>query len=226
MLPQLDSIRKYFAKLGLQPEIADLYLALYTYGPQNISSLAKNSRVERTRIYRLVDQLLESNLIEMELSGKPGIIKAAPIANIKILITQKEHELSSLRDDLELVELALARNTISSPAVRVQMYYGVEGIKQMLDNITRSKSIVLAVENRTILDMVKHDYYTKWSEKIKSSNIIIKYLPSDSNLDLNTYIYDDVTCYINTLANELYATELHNQFVAAQYNSILNPSKI
>ena len=69
-----QAIRNYFSKLGLEAEVADIYLALHAHGPQNISTLSRNARVERTRIYRLIDRLLESNLIELESSGRRGVI--------------------------------------------------------------------------------------------------------------------------------------------------------
>jgi len=81
-------VQTYFAKLGLAPEIADIYLALYAQGPQTISELSRSSGVERTRIYRLIDSLMEHNLIEVETQYKRGIIKAAPISNLNILISQ------------------------------------------------------------------------------------------------------------------------------------------
>jgi sugar-specific transcriptional regulator TrmB len=84
MLLDTIAVRTYFAKLGLDAEIADMYLALHTHGPQTISELSRTSRVERTRIYRLIDRLLTSNLIEVETHYKRGIIKAAPIANLHI----------------------------------------------------------------------------------------------------------------------------------------------
>src|SRR5687767_2632205 len=128
MIMDTAAVRTYFAKLGLEAEIADLYLALYAHGPQTISELSRNSRVERTRIYRLIDKLLESNLVEVESQYKRGIIKAAPIANLHILIAKKEQELKSLQDELGLIEQVLARNSLSSPATRVQFYHGPEGV--------------------------------------------------------------------------------------------------
>ncbi len=85
-----SAVRTYFSKLGLEREIADIYLALHAHGPQTISALSRNSGVERTRIYRLVDKLLLSNLIELESHSKRGIVKAAPVSNLRILINQKE----------------------------------------------------------------------------------------------------------------------------------------
>lgn len=143
MLPDQNVIRSYFAKLGLEPEIADIYLSLHSHGPQNISELSRSSRVERTRIYRLIDQLLASNLIEVESHYKRGIIKAAPIANLRILITEKEQELKNLQDELGMIEQVLGRNSLSSPTTRVQFYQGREGIRQMFWNELNAKTEIV-----------------------------------------------------------------------------------
>ncbi|HSD56434.1 MAG TPA: helix-turn-helix domain-containing protein, partial [Candidatus Saccharimonadales bacterium] len=108
-----SAVRVYFAKLGLEQEIADIYMALYAHGPQHIAALSRLSGVERTRIYRLIDTLLESNLIEVDSSHTRGIIKAAPISNLRILINRRNEELKNLTDELELLEQVMARNSLS-----------------------------------------------------------------------------------------------------------------
>lgn len=141
MLTDVRAVRTYFAKLGLDQEIADIYLALYTHGPQTISSLSRTSGIERTRIYRLIDQLLDSNLVELEAQGKRGIIKAAPISNLRILINQREQELKNLTDELELMEQVLSRNSLSYGHTRVQVFPGPEGLKQMRASESQAKNV-------------------------------------------------------------------------------------
>ena len=58
-----DVIRNYFAKLKLDPEIADIYLALHAYGAQTVSELSRNARVERTRLYRLLETMAELHTV-------------------------------------------------------------------------------------------------------------------------------------------------------------------
>jgi hypothetical protein len=168
-----SAIRAYFSKLGLGNEIAAMYLALHTHGPQSISQLSRNSGVERTRIYRLIDQLMESNLIEVETRYKRGIIKAAPIANLHILISQKEQELKSLRDELGLIEQVLARNSLSSAATRVQFYQGSEGAKQMFWNETTASGTAtidaILFENMQI--KTNSVFFERWVKKCNEKGL-------------------------------------------------------
>jgi len=179
MLTDTSAVRNYFAKLGLEHEIADIYLALHAQGPQTISELSRNSKVERTRIYRLIDRLLESNLIEVETHYKRGIIKAAPIANLHILITQKEQELKSLTDELELIQQVLARNSMSSPATRVQFYHGPEGIRQMLWNELGAKGEVLGYANRILEEATGKKYMERWTDEFESRKLRARILLND-----------------------------------------------
>lgn len=166
-----DAIRVYFRKLGLEPEIADIYMALHTYGPQSISALARNSNVERTRIYRLIDQLMASNLVEVETDAKRGIIKAAPISNIRILINQREEELKNLHDELALVEQALGRNSISDPATRIQFYRGPEGIRQMLWNELKATSEVLGYNYRILEEATGKKFMESWTDEFEKRGL-------------------------------------------------------
>jgi len=183
MKTDLETVRTYFAKLGLDAEIADIYLALHTHGPQTISALSRNSRVERTRIYRLIDTLMDSNLIEVETQYKRGIIKAAPIANVHILISKREQELKNLQDELELIERVLGRNSLSSPATRVQFYRGPEGVKQMLWNQTKhknSESLSILAENMQVHTGVT--FFERWVTRQNENNSRSRSIISDSFL--------------------------------------------
>ena len=79
-------------------------MALFAYGPQNISELSRNSGVERTRLYRLIDTLKGTNLIDVEVAYKRSIFKAAPVSNLQILISKKEQEVLQLHALLTNIE--------------------------------------------------------------------------------------------------------------------------
>lgn len=185
MTTDTEIVHTYFAKLGLEPEIADIYLALHTHGPQSISALARNSGVERTRIYRLIDKLLESNLIEVETQYKRGIIHAAPISNLNILISQREQELQSLQDELSLIEQVLKRNSLSSPATRVQFYQGSEGVKQVFWNQTKAKDmhshISLLYDNIQLT--AGGAFFARWVQAMNKRDARVRSVVSDTFLE-------------------------------------------
>jgi len=242
MVTDIEAIRTYFAKLGLEPEVADIYLALYSYGPQTISELSRNSKVERTRIYRLIDHLMASNLIEVESHYKRGIIKAAPIANLRILINEKEQELKSLQDDLELIEQALARNSLSTPSTRVQFYRGTEGIRQLTWNKLRANGGLIGCAYRITDDAAGNNFMYKWAREFEARGLHKKLLINDdyvaswnarkpqgkrigghvyNYIDPSVFkitnicdVYNDVTTFFQRKDNEIFGIEIYNQDIA------------
>lgn len=242
----LDSkaVRTYFGKLGLSNDIADLYLALQVHGPQTISQLSRNAHVERTRIYRLIDELMGNNLIEVETHHKRGIIKAAPIANLHILISKKEQELKSLQDELELLQQVFARNSLSNPATRVQFYHGPEGIRQMQWNLFRAKKDIKSIMRRPMQNVTGNTFFKRWTERwnagewtcqlilddhfLQESNEWHKENPGytakthysrrvDPALFRITHamdIYDDVVAYYNWYHGDIFGIEIYNKDIA------------
>lgn len=244
MLTDTSAIRTYFAKLGFEPEIADIYLALHSHGPQTISELARNAKVERTRIYRLIDKLMKSNLIEVESHYKRGVIKPAPIANLRILISQKEQDLKSLEDELELIEQVLARNSLSNPATRVQFYHGPEGIRQMQWNLLRAKGEIVSIMHEPMNIATGDAFYKRWAEQWDKSDLSCRIVLDTHFHELSdpwhlknpgwrpknhatrelpnevmpiTYasdIYDGVVTYYNWHEGEVFGVEMYNKQVA------------
>lgn len=190
MPKETTAIRSYFAKLGLEPEIADLYLTLHAYGPQTITALSRNSGIERTRVYRLLDSLTSTNLIETETHYKRTIIKAAPILNLQILLSQREHELRTLQKELENLHHELNKDSmIQSPLTRVQFYHGVEGIKQMFWNQTKGSSEQLCILYETMQSRSSLTFFERWVRRCnEESKMRFRGLFSDHFLqDLQTW---------------------------------------
>ncbi|HEY5805929.1 MAG TPA: helix-turn-helix domain-containing protein [Candidatus Saccharimonadales bacterium] len=246
MLTDTATIRTYFAKLGLEPEIADLYLALHTYGPQTISELSRNSKVERTRIYRLIDRLMETSLVELESRHKRGVIKAAPIANLRILIAGRENELKNLQDELGLIEQILARNSLSSPAVRVQFYAGSEGARQLLWNALSAKNDIIGYICQPLHEPLGQASMDRWAAAFEESKLHARLLLNKSRqedknqshingidygqVDESTLkithtcvVYDSVVAYLHWKDGEVFGTETHNKEIADTQRNFLEP---
>jgi sugar-specific transcriptional regulator TrmB len=239
-----EHIGTYFAKLGLSQEIADIYLALHLYGPQSISQLSRSSNVERTHIYRLLEELTSSNLIEVEGRRRRGVIKAAPIANLNILISKREQELKNLQDELSLIEQVLARNSISSPATRFQLYMGSEGIQQMLLNQTKANSKVYSILFKNMQITTKDRFFERWIATCNEAGLQFESVVGDTFIQTQkswyakhpnerlahweeryvaekefsirhtTIIYDEVVGYFNWKDGDIFGVEIYSRNIA------------
>jgi sugar-specific transcriptional regulator TrmB len=240
-----QAIRAYFFKLGLSSEIADIYLALNAHGPQTISELARNSAVERTRIYRLMDEMTTNHLIEVEMRYKRSIISAAPISNLQILLTKKEQELQELHGELRGLQQVLADQSLHSPATKIQAYHGVDGLKQMLWNQTRCETENLSILYENMQAMTNLSFFERWvkvtdAKGMKARSIIGdnfvrsqqgwykkhdnkrmsnwqgRYIPDGVfPITHSTIIHNDVTSYYNWKDGEIFGIEIYNQQIAS-----------
>src|SRR5216117_1643330 len=95
----LEQLKAYCVRLGLEPQVADIYYALQAQGPQTISELARTSGVERVQIYRLLDHFRTSGLVEVETRYKRSILHAAPITKLQVLLSKREQELKDLQQE-------------------------------------------------------------------------------------------------------------------------------
>lgn len=231
-----QTIRAYFAKLNFAPEIADIYLALYHQGPQTLSALARHSGVERTRIYRLLGELGQSNLIEAETNYQQGLLKAAPIANLRILISQKEQDLASLKEELGIIEQVLARNSLDTPTTRLQVFEGPEGIRQMLWNTLQAQTPIYAYQFQPLDNYVGGPFMKRWTEEFSKRQIALNIMINPGHSDRESssirgiqynklnqdifpithscQVYDDVVAYCTWHKGHIFGHQLRNRQVA------------
>lgn len=236
-----QAIRAYFFKLGLSSEIADIYLALHAHGRQTISELARNSGVERTRVYRLMDELRAHNLIEVESHYKKSMITAAPVSNLQILIAKKEQDIRDLRDGLHDIQQKLSGNAIHGSGTKIKAYRGPEGLKQMYWNQTRGKTENLSILYENMQIRTDLSFFERWARTCNERKLKFRSVISDnfiqtqqqwyqkhSNERLANWqsryisegvfpithsmvVWDDVTSYYNWKNGEIFGIEIHNR---------------
>jgi len=237
-------VKTYFTKLGLEPEVADIYTALYTYGPQTISQLARNSNTERTRIYRLMDTLKNSKLVEVEVHYKREIFRAAPIGNLQLILDEKERDLRNMNAGLKELYDIFPRDSLSSQGTRVQFYQGAEGNKQMFWNETQAKSEVLCILYENMQGRVGATFFDRWVRQCNDNGLRHRGIVSDTFMatqrewyethhnerlthweqrsvpkDMfpvthSMVTYDNVVTYYSWIGNEAFGIAIYNQEIA------------
>ncbi|MFZ1812118.1 MAG: helix-turn-helix domain-containing protein [Candidatus Saccharimonadales bacterium] len=238
------SLPAYFQRLGLSDHAARVYVALHTHGEQTISDISRHSGVERTRVYRVLPELRSVGLIEQSSEYARDLYRAAPLSNVQILISKREQDLVSLASYLPLVEQSLHRNAESVSQTRVQVYRGVEGLKQMLWNETKASSEVLSIMPEVIQLRTKAAFFKRWVTACNDRGLTFRSIIGsqfdasrtrwydrhvnerlqnwqgrvidDTSLAIthHTIIYDDVVGYF-AWDKELVGIEIHNPLIAA-----------
>lgn len=244
MSSDISPMHDYFAKLGLEPEIAEIYLALRAYGSQSLLQLARNAKVERTRLYRLLDTLEECQLIEIETLYKRKIYKAAPIDNLQGLLSKREQEIRNLQKELNELQQYYANVSFSSPLTHVQFYRGQEGVKQMYWNQTRAKGESLSILYENLQNKSNLSFFERWAERCNQRELTFRSLVGDHFLSTqrdwyakheneklahwtgrylpesvlpithSMVTYDDVVAYYNWKDGKVFGLEIYNREIA------------
>lgn len=138
-MKELQLVTAYFKKLGLEPDIARVYVELSRLGQSSALQLAKVTAIPRTQVYRHLETLAEHGLVSSEQLSYGTLYRALPVENIEGLLADREAETSLLRGNIQAVSTAL-RTIVggSGPKATVRHYYGLAGLKQADWNLTKA----------------------------------------------------------------------------------------
>lgn len=239
-----QDIRHIINSIGGDETIASIYMALAMHGPQTISELARNAQIERTKIYRLLDEMQKLRLIEVELHPNRNIIKAASITSVAPIIAQKQLELKNAEAKLSYLEEVINKQTLTSPLTKVKFYRGHEGAKQMLWNQTKAETETLSFLFQNMQSHTGEDFFIRWAERCNQKGLTFrslvgyefinsqkkwknsvssgmlnnwqgKYIESSiHNIQYWTCIYDNVVAYFKWHEREIYGIEILNREIA------------
>lgn len=153
-------------KLGLTPDEAKVYTTLLEE-PMSHLEIARKSGVNRTKVYRIADELQKRGLITEEMNDDGRELAAADPANLEIALTTVEEKLKAQRQIFAqtlptLQTMFEAGGQPNSNDFVVNSYEGVDGFKQMLWNELKTKNEILIFGNGTLEDLVAN---TRWAEK-------------------------------------------------------------
>lgn len=124
-------------KLGLTKGEIKVYLALNKLGESTIGPIGKESKVSKSKIYDILDKLIEKGLVGYLLKGGTKYFMANNPHMILEYIEKKEKELGKTKDDVVaevLPQLMMQRASTSKKRI-AEMYEGFQGIKAVREEL-------------------------------------------------------------------------------------------
>jgi sugar-specific transcriptional regulator TrmB len=94
-LEQQEHLTQAFCKLGLSLYQAKVYSALASLGPSGVAEIQRTSGVPRTKIYEVLEQLLDMGAVEFQ-SGRPTIYNSL---SPSVLVDRMRNSYLSAADD-------------------------------------------------------------------------------------------------------------------------------
>lgn len=236
-----DKIVEFVQKLGFSVEAARVYQALAIRGPMSISELSRESGVERTALYRMMDELTAKGVIDELLAYKSRRYGAADPGKIELLVEQEKQRVRTL--EAGFLPFAQAVGELSGKrATQTRYYRGAEGIRQILWNETKAKGPQVAYTYRNLEEVVGVPFFRKYAAEIDRRGIQLRDLRSDAflestdkpefvkvhinndawrylpdsvlRLNHNMDIYDDTISIYYWEENDVFGVEIQNQKIA------------
>jgi len=159
---QLSSI------LGLDDLEAKIYLNLLRVGPISASALAKEIDIERTKMYRTIEKLINQNIVSSTFSKPKLCIATEPEEVLKMIMQRKEDDLKKLKMTKTEVIKKIKEIVPTTNSKNLPTFHIIQDSSNIYSEIGKlienSTDIVYIV---TTLKDISKMYHTNIPEKIK-----------------------------------------------------------
>src|SRR3989338_2236593 len=153
--------------LDLDELEAKVYLNLLRVGPITASALAKELDIDRARMYRTVDKLVNRNIISTTLSSPKLCIAAEPQEALKIALRKKEDEVNRIKKEGEAIIEKINNEITTKQGTNVPTFRVVQGrgnIYADIDQLIENSSDTVYIS--TTLEDISRMYHSAIPEKI------------------------------------------------------------
>ena len=176
-------IEEFLQKLGFGAQATALFVALTQNGPLTLLEASRHANLERTKLYRLIDELKDRGLIEEIPAYKRRTIKAASLSTLEMMVREQEVKSKSLTGTLPAFSQALQSLTHNVSASNVIYYHGREGIKQMTWHILRCQGLYRTYSYRFWEEMTGLPFVLQLNERMVKQKFIVHDIFSDQYFD-------------------------------------------
>ncbi len=205
-------------KIGLSPNEAKCYLALLKEGSASANEISRRSGIHRVSVYDAFRGLREKGLISQITKANKLLFEAASPEKINEIIKDKEENLESIK---LIIPSLLHQFNSAKEKQEIHSFKGLAGIRTILNEILKSKTEILDFgAEYKIKEFLPYDY-PKWDKervkkkihmrivaniRIKPTTIPltkIKYVPSEFDSSVSTYVFDGKVALIMWVENPL-----------------------
>lgn len=154
--------------LRLSSDEAKMYMELLR-GPSTHLQLSRATGINRTKVYRLAEQLERRSLIARRTDDRGSFLVASDPSALEVKLISQEEELKRQREALKkLVPLLTQMHDKDPRAFVVRTYEGQAGLKQMCWHELETEGELLALGNGTVEQLVGDD---SWADKQRDRQI-------------------------------------------------------
>lgn len=176
---------------GINEAEAELYLYLREHGPQTPLQLSRTLHIDRSKVYRVVEHLLQVGLLEQSHAAWGKKLQAASPSVISRIIAEKEDEIATQKAALpELIQELSHVSNYTKREFEVRHYRGQEGLRQMLWNQLASRGEIVAFSYKNKNDITGKAYADKVRQEQLNRKIMLYEVENET--DQGDYWYTDI----------------------------------
>lgn len=164
-----DRIVRKLSVFNLKDDEARVFIELIE-NPNTHLGVARNTKINRTKVYRIVDSLIQRSLITRRVDDRGAFLVANDPEALAIELTAHEDEVKRRREvyDQLLPELQQLGSRSASDRFAVQTYEGIEGFKQMQWHELATRGELLVFGNMSVEQLgISHG----WAEKFRMHTV-------------------------------------------------------
>ncbi len=233
------SLTRVMRQMGLTSKHSLVYERLLSSPKATPLQLARETRLNRSSLYRYLEDLREVGLVELILGDKSSSYKANPGGLSQYLVSE-EARVENLKKTIPKLAAELVKEKAFTGS-EVKYFQGAEGLKQMLWNVVasrkpyvglgyenwntsvgktyadklRSKNMETGVESREITNDQDSGFeFTDLGEKYQKVYEHRRIDPNILEIKHDTYIYGEVFAYYYHYEGEYFGVEIHNKEIA------------
>ncbi|MBU1326788.1 helix-turn-helix domain-containing protein [Patescibacteria group bacterium] len=249
MVNKMDIVEQLTA-FGLDSREAEVYITLLGKGNLTPTSLSRETGINRTTLYRILEKLVKLGLVKEALDYKSSSFAANPPESLSILFSQREIELKEMQKNLPEVlhDLEMLPKETRGPT-KVFYYHGVSGLRQILWNTLNAKNEVVGFGygdwnkgiGRKFAEKIRAEYVERKvrGKELLNEGLLDRELSFTDNkvylqkyyehriiprkklvINHDTYIYNDVFAFYHIYRGELFGVEIHNAEIARTQRQI------
>lgn len=122
--------------IGLTKGETKVYLALLDLGQSTTGDIVKKSGVSTSKVYKILDKLIEKGLASYILKRKVKHFKVADPSKILDYLEEKERTLESRKKEItELLPALKIKQKLAAIEQEAEIYEGMEGLRTVFDDI-------------------------------------------------------------------------------------------
>ena len=188
-------------KIGLEKAEAEVYLAMLKNGALTATAISRETKIERTLVYRIVEKLIDKGIANFIIENKVKKFSAASPKQLLLELQEKENE---LKKHLPLL-MGFSKEKRQEP--KIEIYRGENVARILAKEILGQGRDYDLIMGKKIPGMEEYfEYFMKAIEEaniyerllveegmviVKSKNTKIRYLPKNYELSATTGVAGD-----------------------------------